>query len=65
MTDSELEAKIKAAVFEHTHTVDEEGDQLEIGNVGTVGGLEIDDTNLLHDVRQAFTDAGWSKPNVG
>lgn len=55
LSDNELDAAIKAAVLEHAHPVDEEGNEAEIGGVG------LDDANLLRAVKEAFTDAGWSK----
>lgn len=58
ISESEFDAAIKAAVLEHTHPVDEEGSKVEIGGVG------LDDAELLRAVKEAFTDAGWSKPDA-
>jgi len=58
LSDNELDAAIKAAVLEHSHAVDDEGNEVEIGGVG------LDDADLLRAMKEAFTDAGWSKADA-
>lgn len=56
MNDNELNAAIMATVINHTH-VHKENDDVPAKGVG----LSFDDAALASEMRQAFTDAGWSK----
>lgn len=58
LSEQELDAAIKASVMEHAHPIDEEGTRV------SVGGVSLDDKELVESMRQAFTDAGWSKADA-